>query len=885
MGCEPGELGYFEFIAVAVGVWFVAWLLRFFMMFQQLLRMTFHSIAYQPIDALEVPAHLSALYRSTIAQLEQLGFVGAGFLRLQRLAGFPEPHTSTPALMRHRELGVCALVDVSPAPDKWRPVSVTFWSFLDSGRAVMTVSGMRGMILDTLPETEMVDPYAATIAEQWHAHLQALDSAGRDRVRQLDPEAMVGAIQAREAAYVEDLLKRGRLRPREQGEGYELPVAAAIGLAWQAVGAQKKLRRMYARIARTEPRPPTLPLEEEVTLFERLERLRRMPGRRRVYLGLFALTALLFTGSMALLFDATMVVMLSVVVLVHELGHYAAMRAFGYADTTIFFLPFLGAATTGRRDGAPAGHELVIFLAGPVPGLVLAYLIGTFYAASPGSWQQQALLVLVIVNLFNLLPIFPLDGGRVLHLLIFRRNRWLEAAFMTLAGLALFASGLRLQSTLLAVIGVAVGLTVPHRLRLAHLLGLLRNEERSLQTQPESPEEGRHRRVFRLLDGHGYRGGTLARRFAMARGLLQRQAERTAGAGAVIVGLLAYGAALMAGLVLLVQVATPQSGGDGGSELSQAAATRLAKPPTELRAVACDELPNAASMAQAEATHFGMNLYVECALPSEELARATVGTLKNFFSAAPRFTDLRPPWIDTGLPPAKLHAQERARATYRRLQGISQRAAVEQVDTGTFYRRVLGCGDAKDPAELQAEVNARAARIRQQRVAAVRRYLDSPNARALDPEIARLYLELVGAKPDQEVLQALAERMGRLPPEAAPTSAPADPGAARAADSAEPVGRGTSGDAAKTTGGAISGDEAEPADGAPSGDAANARAIAQARRLRPTALGEVHRDGAKLVLPYLWLPDAASRADLLRYLCLVGCRDLRVAALRQEPEL
>ena len=56
------------------------------------------------------------------------------------------------------------------------------------------------------------------------------------------------------------------------------------------------------------------------------------------------------------------------VILVHELGHYVAMRAYGYRDVRIFFIPFLGAATAGTPMGISPVRRGIVSLAGPLPG-------------------------------------------------------------------------------------------------------------------------------------------------------------------------------------------------------------------------------------------------------------------------------------------------------------------------------------------------------------------------------------------------------------------------------------------------------------------------------------------------------------------------------------
>lgn len=92
-------------------------------------------------------------------------------------------------------------------------------------------------------------------------------------------------------------------------------------------------------------------------------------------LTLLIVSLLLFIGAQASFGAmADFIAALVIVLVVHELGHYAAMRAFGYRDTKMFFIPFLGAAVSGRHDDASGTQRAVVALAGPLPGIVLGML-------------------------------------------------------------------------------------------------------------------------------------------------------------------------------------------------------------------------------------------------------------------------------------------------------------------------------------------------------------------------------------------------------------------------------------------------------------------------------------------------------------------------------
>src|SRR5439155_12865752 len=113
-------------------------------------------------------------------------------------------------------------------------------------------------------------------------------------------------------------------------------------------------------------------VEIEAAAFERAEEIRSAPSRRFLHPWIFAVTLVLAALTFGRLVDPVTTLALVAVLLYHELGHFVAMKLFGYRDATIFFVPFFGAATVGRKHDATAAQQIIVLLAGPVPGLLLA---------------------------------------------------------------------------------------------------------------------------------------------------------------------------------------------------------------------------------------------------------------------------------------------------------------------------------------------------------------------------------------------------------------------------------------------------------------------------------------------------------------------------------
>jgi Zn-dependent protease len=105
-------------------------------------------------------------------------------------------------------------------------------------------------------------------------------------------------------------------------------------------------------------------------------------------------------------------VVIMMLLLAHELGHYFAFRAYGLPARLPAFVPLLGAFTAGAVPDDPE-EEAYIALAGPLTGLGLAaacYGIGV--ATQDRFWFACADLS-AFLNLFNMIPAPPFDGGRI----------------------------------------------------------------------------------------------------------------------------------------------------------------------------------------------------------------------------------------------------------------------------------------------------------------------------------------------------------------------------------------------------------------------------------------------------------------------------------------
>jgi stage IV sporulation protein FB len=133
-----------------------------------------------------------------------------------------------------------------------------------------------------------------------------------------------------------------------------------------------------------------------------------------------------------------LLLLITAVVIFHELGHFFAMKLFRYNDLGIFFIPLLGAYVSGTKREVSQRESAIILLAGPLPGIILGIIFYFLWQNDPylniaGISFYTVSLLLIILNLFNLLPVYPLDGGQLLNRVFFNEETWLSRIFIFLS--------------------------------------------------------------------------------------------------------------------------------------------------------------------------------------------------------------------------------------------------------------------------------------------------------------------------------------------------------------------------------------------------------------------------------------------------------------------
>ncbi|HET9410442.1 MAG TPA: site-2 protease family protein, partial [Candidatus Dormibacteraeota bacterium] len=126
------------------------------------------------------------------------------------------------------------------------------------------------------------------------------------------------------------------------------------------------------------------------------------------------ITVVISFGAYALAFGPGFAVALISMLFVHEMGHVIEIRRQGMRATAPIFIPFLGAAIFQRSHPSTALKQAQIGIAGPIAGTIGATAAFFLYLSTGSQVLLLAALIGFGLNLFNLIPVWQLDGSWVL---------------------------------------------------------------------------------------------------------------------------------------------------------------------------------------------------------------------------------------------------------------------------------------------------------------------------------------------------------------------------------------------------------------------------------------------------------------------------------------
>jgi Zn-dependent protease len=445
---------------------------------------------FVPVEPHDVPAALREALDLAAAELTALGFEPCGYL------GWPVFPQSPPrilAVLRNHAEGAFALIGFSLGTR--RGADVEFETLFVDG-AWLRSFNRRVAVRTERAGGRIVELAASSLAEQWRAHQGAVAAEPERAPREAGLAELISHRSAEDSESYIFGIEQGDFRRAEDGVSFRFTQAGSEAF----INRHQEAVQRFAKLP-----PPTgalamrLPADELERQFQDLEYLAAQQPKARHHWRGFLLSGLAFAASAYFFRDATWLLWTIPFLLFHELGHFVTMRLFGHRDATIRFVPFFGAATMTTTHFRKLSHEMIVLLAGPVPGILIGLAI--FQLADFGSSRYLVGIAITLVSLngLNLLPIYPLDGGRILHALVTAGRPRLALASKVVAGAVFVVLAIVFKDWTLLIIAAAGALVLRSGARQARA-------ERAVRRHPDfapgQPPEQRRRLIFEALAEH-----------------------------------------------------------------------------------------------------------------------------------------------------------------------------------------------------------------------------------------------------------------------------------------------------------------------------------------------------------------------------------------------
>jgi Zn-dependent protease len=508
------------------------------MSFMRLMQLRYRYPSYELQSSKTISADLRQVLQPTIEQLQASGFKPCAAYRVKKLLHL-DSADDRGIFLYHPQTQCFVEVELRYPIDSLDPTNVVFYNVLKEpvpGQRqpkhtwLVTMNGIAHNVLGSIPNTQLEDIYHPTLIGQWEHHQTKLAQLlAVKSPTNLTPEKFVVALQAIQHQYIDGLLATRSLLPSAQG--YFLSWRAALSLAIKIrinVGLSNRRQTAIQQAHKQKIIPPlSIPISIQMDSFLRMRELETNRRSLRlgkwillVSLGLFVVMALAMPQSFGA-FRLSDLYSLVAVLFLHEAGHFLAMKAFGYRDTTMFFLPMFGAAVTGKKEDASLSEKVWVLLAGPLPGMVLGFgLMAAIRFYPELGWLDHTAVMMVGLNLINLLPVYPLDGGKIAHHLLFSRYPFTDVVFKSLTVLLFGLLGW--VSPMLLGLAIVTAMSIPTSYRTAKLNQTIQ------QHLQDNPQDNPLELIFRQMAAAGYHKLPFLRREAIVKELLERRNENQA---------------------------------------------------------------------------------------------------------------------------------------------------------------------------------------------------------------------------------------------------------------------------------------------------------------------------------------------------------------------
>lgn len=508
-------------IAILVLLAVINYFVTFLFIFKSILRRP----KYEILNSKQVPEYLKQLFQVIISELEELDFKLCSYVKAEPIIKI-YPLKAVEILLYNQSLKSYAKVGIRYPLEAVNLFDIEFYTFFRDGSLLLTMNGKADGVIGEMPNFTIQDAYTAETLIQWQLHQDTVEKINVTKPAiGLSPDKFATVLEKFSKNYLNYLFQAGKLRRVGEKE-YSPTLQVAWKVAKKLIDGKHKVTQIFnhrSNAAKTNPKMQIdIPVELEVEGFKHAESKNKglMDGKFRAWMLFISFG--LFVASFMHMFEIHRLAIFVLVIMLHEAGHVIAMKLCGYRDTSMLFLPFLGAVATAREKyDTTLAQNVWVLLAGPLPGLILGILLTLI----PGDiqdipWIKDTAWMLIGLNLINLLPIYPLDGGKVANLLIFSRFAYSDVLFK-IFGLFILAC-LSISQPILLIFIILTSLSIPQSFRAAKANSKL---QRLLKKNGYTNQDNLIQNIFTYFQQFGYNKLPVASKNFLVKDIIRRYSE------------------------------------------------------------------------------------------------------------------------------------------------------------------------------------------------------------------------------------------------------------------------------------------------------------------------------------------------------------------------
>jgi len=517
--------------------WFVAIVLvlkwtRVLTAWYRVMGMSFAKAGVRSIEPLEIPAYLAPMFDEAEAGLLPLGFEYSHCEAHTSMFTTVECERFT-KVFYHPEERTYAIVCDADMPESAAPWMIEFLTYMGDGTTFSTVDGRIHSFFRMPDWFKVADSNAFCVSEQWAFHRRRLSESDQNPIA-IPVEGYFEHLGQFHTEVFERWAEDGR--PAGPSARFRFRPGPAFAFTKMLLAGNQK--RQVEMLKRKLP-----PLGSEsafvaasIAAYDRNDaESRSIHQDRGLKAGAFLVSLVLFCIVFGLMLGWNILPLLVGLLLIHELGHVAGMKLCGYKDPQILFVPFLGAVASGTRENPSTAQRLLVLLLGPMPGIILGFaLLFLVWKTGDETWQFAAAFA-IILNYINLLPLTPLDGGRIVETLFLKRFPMGQFFFLLASTILFMMSAIAFGDVVLIFVSIVLLMS----LRPKYIWG-----KAAHYVEVRLPEDAdRHRQlywIFSALSSPSLRGKPWATRVHLARGLFEYLKGVPASAAAISIGTVLY---------------------------------------------------------------------------------------------------------------------------------------------------------------------------------------------------------------------------------------------------------------------------------------------------------------------------------------------------------